>query len=146
MEDLAPVAIMLIITIGVYRMLELYVRRKERLAIIEKATSENLSFDKFDKSELMGRINKAGALQIGMLLAGLGLGVLVATILFLTLTGGVDAYPQENYSRHGNFYHLKSELTLACVLLFGGLGLLAAYLIEKKEQRKYEEKRRKGIE
>ena len=89
-----------IICAGIYGLFELFVRKKERLAIIEKI-SNNLDASAFEGKlglpNYMSRVSFS-ALKVGCLLAGIGLGLMIG----------------------------------ASVLLFGGIGLIVAFIIELK--------------
>ena len=77
-----------IICAGIYGLFELFVRRKERLAIIEKIG------EKLDASSFEGKLRlpsygvslrSFGSLKGGCLLAGIGLGLLVGFLLHLVI-------------------------------------------------------------
>lgn len=113
------------ITLGIYRLFELFVRKKERLAIIEKIS------DKFDSSMIENKFSfpflsqmteTFGTLKIASLLIGVGLGLLVGYFISLATVG---------YNPEGIGYQITGVYG-ACVLLFGGLGLLVAFLTEMK--------------
>lgn len=116
-----------VVCAGIYGLFELFVRKKERLAIIEKIG------DKLDASAFEGKLGlpnymrtfSFSALKAGCLMAGIGLGLLVGFIINSTLAINTDLY-SDGWRR--------SELAGACygasVLLFGGLSLLIAFLIE----------------
>lgn len=118
-----------IVFLGVYGLFELIVRRKERMAIIDKIG------DKLDPSFLDGKLKLPGygapsfsfnALKMGCLLAGIGLGVLVGFI--------INVFIEANMSYLD--WHRMTQLTGAAygasVLLFGGVGLIIAFVIELK--------------
>ena len=112
-----------IICAGIYGLFELFVRKKERLAIIEKI-SNNLDASAFEGKlglpNYMSRFSFS-ALKVGCLLAGIGLGLMVG--FFINL-GMRNMYYQE---------HQFTEMAFgASVLLFGGIGLIVAFIIELK--------------
>ncbi|MDR0796380.1 MAG: hypothetical protein LBE79_10100 [Tannerella sp.] len=118
---------------GVYGLFELYARRKERLALIEKMG------EKVDNSLLGGGFNvlnlsfkSFSSLKIGCLLMGLGLGLLVGLLISAIL------YSNNFYSGMDNWrIDRYSEVAYgASVLLFGGVGLLISFLVENKLNRK----------
>ena len=131
MYNLVQAVIVLGITYGIYKALELFVCRKERLTLIEK-----MSFDDgivtppnvmkwFQSSS-----PKFGALRLGLLLTGLGLGMCVAVIMNNLLDW-------QNMINSGNLPNRHGEiLYFASMLLFGGLGLVISYLIEQKNRKK----------
>ena len=99
-----------IVCAGIYGLFELFVRKRERLAIIEKIG------DKLDASAFDGKLGlpnymrnfSFSSLKAGCLLAGIGLGLLVGFIINMCMAYG------------------------ASVLLFGGIGLIIAFVIELK--------------
>jgi len=117
-----------IITLGIYRLFDLFVRKKERLAIIEKIG------EKFDSSMIENKfsfpfnlkfenVGTFGTLKVACLLFGIGLGLLIGFFIC-----------QEFVYGHWfqNFKEISGIVYGACLLLFGGLGLLIAFLIEMK--------------
>lgn len=119
-----------IVTLGIYRLFELFVRKKERLTIIEKIG------DKFDASMIENKFSfplkgqgtdAFGTLKIGCLLLGVGLGLLVGYFICLNSVSGYNTMELRN-----NAYEISGVIYGASVLLFGGLGLLVAFIIEMK--------------
>lgn len=126
-----------IVCAGIYGLFELFVRKKERLAIIEKIG------EKLDASAFEGKMSlpnygikkySFGSLRAGLLLAGIGLGLVVGFLLYNA------SLPQ---IAQGEDYRLRHEIGEivygACVLLFGGLGLFLSFLIELNLSRKNKE-------
>ncbi|HEY6915208.1 MAG TPA: DUF6249 domain-containing protein [Paludibacter sp.] len=120
-----------IITLGIYRLFDLFVRKKERLTIIDKIG------DKFDSSMIENKFSfpfisqspaTFGTLKIGCLLLGVGFGLLVGFFICQVYVYG--AIPNININHDA--YEISGVIYGASVLLFGGLGLLAAFLIEMK--------------
>ena len=116
-----PPLVVGIITLGIYKLFELFVCKKERLLIIEKMG------EKFTPNMLQSKISFSSignlsfsALKVGCLLIGLGLGILVAFFIHY------------NMMDFCNDRQIQSILYASCVLLFGGIGLLTAFLIELK--------------
>ena len=115
-----------IVCAGIYGLFELFVRKKERLAIIEKIG------DKLEPSALDAKIGlprlstnfSFSSLKAGCLLAGIGLGLLVGFIISVSLTD----FNLDNWGRR----ELISTVYGASVLLFGGIGLIVAFIIELK--------------
>ena len=125
-----------IITLGIYKLFDLFVRKKERLAIIEKIG------DKFDSSMIENKfsfplnfkfenVGTFGALKVACLLIGVGLGLLVG---YFICYGTIPGY------YNGSSYSRTFEVIYgASTLLFGGLGLLIAFLIEMKYRKEKKE-------
>lgn len=116
-------AIMGIITWGVYKLFELFARRRERIMIIEK-----LDFSK-DGQKTSIDLNYEGSskfnsLKFGCLLLGLGAGLLVGFLISVnTNFSNIDTFMGK--------YDIAALVIGACVLLFGGLGLLASFILEQ---------------
>ena len=127
------------ITLGIYRVFELFARRKERMAIIDKLehiksldTNVDLKLSLFQKSE-----NSNWALRISLLLIGIGLGLLVAYgVEMAIIRGNMDFYSPENYDIRRSFNSGMEVVYFASVAFFGGIGLLSAYFIEQKQKQK----------
>lgn len=134
MNDLVPIFVMGIITLGIYKIFELFVRRNERISIIEKLSN-------VDPETLKHRINfpvykdesiGSWSIRIGLLLIGVGLGVIIATIV--DMSTAVPAY----YKGQLVYESIRSVDVLypSCAAVFGGIGLVVAYFIEKKKDKK----------
>ena len=97
------------ICLGIYALFELFVRRKERLLIIEKISER---------------------MDIADLLMGIGLGILVG--FFCNLIVAANSHSLD----FRNEYEAISSAYGASVLLFGGLGLIVAFVIETNMKKK----------
>ena len=124
-----------IITLGIYKLFELFVCKKERIAMIEKLAdrvntgeiNSNLSLNlNYSRSRFT-----FGSLKSGLLM--LGIGLLVAFFIC------INSFPGYTASRNWDVERQASVVYGACVLLFGGAGLLTAFLIEMKIQKKEKE-------
>lgn len=127
MDFIMVPAVIGIITLGIYKLFELFVRKKERLMIIDKIG------DKFTPEILSGKIDfstnipklSSSALKFGCLFMGLGIGMLVAFAVHYNFADFVESS-----------YQIRSAVYGSCVLLFGGLGLLIAFIVELKVSKK----------
>jgi len=123
----------------IYMTFELFVRKQERLNLIEKMGQSLTPIDssalKSQFSSLLPAFQRQSftSLRIGCLLAGLGLGLLVGLLFALKIrfTYGIDNRGWE----HRDFYAVAYGSSL---LLFGGLGLLISYFIESRAKPKPE--------
>ena len=123
------------VTLGIYKLFELFVCRKERLTMIEKIGST------FDASMIQNKFSFPekkspvfGTLKIACLLLGVGLGLLAG----FTLTESLGL----NQPGINDDWHMRNTIGIiygASVLLFGGLGLLVAFLLEMKYSGKLKE-------
>ena len=123
-----------IFVLGFYKLFELFVCKKERLLIIEKMG------EKFTPEMLGNKINLSSvgnvsfsALKFGCLFVGLGLGLLVAYLICRTT---IDDYVVRNADWNWEVKQTISVIYGACVLLFGGAGLLSSFLVELKISKK----------
>ncbi|MDR1331128.1 MAG: hypothetical protein LBK07_03405 [Tannerella sp.] len=134
LESIVVAIIVWICVSGFYSLVELYARRRERIAIIEKFG------DKFDPSLLYGKssgfsgldLGKSfSALKAGCLLLGLGLGLLVGLLISTALIS--KGYDVDNWQNRNMLFSVAYS---SSVLLFGGAGLIAAFVIENKMRNK----------
>lgn len=122
-----------IITWGIYKLFELFVGKKERLTLIEKLG------DKLDPSMLGGKFHlplpvgtsfvsssptSFSALKFGCLFLGMGIGLLMGYIICASTVP--DYFTNHNWRMD----ELTSLIYGANVLIFGGLGLIVAFVIE----------------
>jgi hypothetical protein len=129
MGELTAVLIVGFIVLGIYKTIELLVKRKERLLVIDKfiAHCENkemagsfhlpdVSFGKQDSG--------SWSLRISLLLMGVGMGSFVSfvTVAYAKSLTIVD-------------YSMRGVISFACITMFGGLGLLVSYLIESQHKK-----------
>lgn len=135
MEMIGIVLVVGIITFGIYKLFELFARRKERMAMIEKfsegITPQLPRGNTFDIRILKDLSGGSWSIRIGMLLLGVGLGVTIATIVDLA----VSPYDHDR-ELYYQFRNTLDVLYPACAAVFGGLGLVVAYLIEQKNEKK----------
>ena len=121
-----------------YMTFELFVRRKERMNLIEKIgqnfTPTEFFVPKF--TSLLPAFSKKSftSLRFGCLFVGIGLGLLVG--LFISLFLKVELNVGTSSWEKDTFYGIAYG---SSVLIFGGLGLLVSYFIENKARKKDEE-------
>lgn len=124
--ELTPIFVVGFIVLGFYKILELFVRRRERMMLIEKLDGE--AFNEFIKHGglpqnymLPHRSGvRFGVLHLAAGLLGIGLGVVVSyTILSAIMSCGMD---------QPWFY--RNACQGGCVLLFTGLALVISFVIE----------------
>lgn len=126
MDFIVAPLITFIVFAAIYGIFELLVRRRERMAIIEKMG------DKLDPAMMEGKFNfgflsagkqSFGALKIACLLIGVGLGCLLGFAINMACTPG---YGVDHWS------DLSQMINGASILICGGLGLLIAFFMEMK--------------
>ena len=122
----------------IYKVIELFVRKRERLMLISKLTE--ISNVDFKGINLYSSGNKYTALRIGWLMLGVGLGFLVGFIINIIATGG-----DYSFHAHDNEMYLYNNriggiVYVACICIFGGICLLMSYRAERKAEHPKEKK------
>ncbi len=126
MEGLVPICVVGIVFYFTYKMIELPSRRREREMMIEKMSRmDGLPSDLLSGSGSEFRRSFTG-LRLGCLLIGVGMGLLVGLIINTMLAHG--GYSMEKWTEEPLFEVAYG----APVLVFGGLGLLCSYLLERR--------------
>ncbi|MDE5675419.1 MAG: hypothetical protein K2I44_08775 [Muribaculaceae bacterium] len=123
MHELTPILVTGIIFLTVYKVFDLFVRRKERMALIEKINPETTG--NIDLTKLGGILNppsdnRFSALKWGCLAVGLGAGMLIGFFIYV------------NCPMAQKEWGLREMMYGALVLIGGGLGLISAFIIEMK--------------
>jgi len=106
MEHISEILMASVVFAAIYGVIKLFVRRKERLIMIEKGT--NLP-------EIKEQEFTFSSLKFGIFFVGIGLGVLVANII--TVTTKIDT----------------EVAYFSMIFLFGGISLVIHHLIEGKK-------------
>lgn len=120
-----------IITLGIYKLFELFVGKKERLALIEKLGDKldpSMGGEKFHLpagfSLFPASRMSFSSLKLGSLLFGMGIGLLIGYIICASTIP--DYYSDHNW----RITEMSSLIYGASVLLFGGLSLIIAFVVE----------------
>ena len=109
-----------------YKLFELFACRKERILLIEKLCEKLPPELLANRPFSLPSRSSASGLRLGCLMIGLGIGLLVGFLIVQLLVWNAS-------------YKVTSVVYGACVLLGGGSGLLASYIIENKWFGKREE-------
>jgi hypothetical protein len=109
MLDLTPVLVLGIIFGAIVTIVYLGVRRKERMAMLEKGVDASVFFSKKSSSNEY-------ALKYGLLLIGVALGILVGNLL----------------AASAPFAEAEEAAYFSMIFLFGGVALLVNYFIARK--------------
>lgn len=117
-EDIIGVFIPIVAILGAFLVVWRGIESKRalRMAMIEKGMDPSLLVERSDESS-----KKYGALRFGMLLAGVGLGLLVAFVIVSSSSIGSNMQPL---------------VFISSALLFGGIGLIGYHLIANKLEAK----------
>lgn len=123
-----------ILWIVIYKIFELFVGRRERIMVIDKLTPEGLK-----EKLLHNNMNLIGGsysvLRLGCLAIGVGLGLLLGFFLEVSMRSGQARVYIDDMDT------LVSIVYGASVLLCGGIGLLAAWIVEIVRERKSNDRR-----
>ena len=121
----------------IYKVIELFVRKRERLMLINKLTE--ISNVDFKGINLYSSGNKYTALRIGWLLLGVGCGFLLGFLINLMATQGQYAYDVDGVWSYQ--IHVAGIVYVACVCICGGIGLLLSYRAERQNEHPEEKKK-----
>lgn len=137
MGNITGCIVVSVITFGIYKLFELFVGRKERLAFIEKLTTlqEPLLLKGTLKLPSFSSGMSFSALKLGCLLVGMGLGLLLGYIINASTLSGFLGDDSD-----WRVHETASLIYGASVLLCGGLALVIAFIIELNIARKEKEK------
>ncbi len=108
MLDLTPVLVLGIIFGAIIAIVYLSIRKKERMAMMEKGVDASVFFTPKKRNSY--------ALKYGLLLIGVALGILIGNILATTSA----------------FMYEKEAAYFSMIFLFGGLALVIYYFMAKK--------------
>lgn len=138
----AQVVVTFIIFSFIYMVFELFARRGERKMLIEKIVEIGKADVGRYLNEYLGntgmanifRMRNHGSIRGALLMLGIGIGVMAGFFINYLLVG--DAYLTSN--RHWDVCNEEVVVVvyIASVCIFGGLGMLIAYFIERKENGK----------
>lgn len=138
----AQVVVTFIIFSFIYMVFELFARRSERKMLIEKIVEISKADVGRYLNEYLGntgmanifRMRSHGSIRGALLMLGIGIGVMAGFFINYLLVG--DAYLTSN--RHWDVCNEEVVVVIyiASVCIFGGLGMLIAYFIERKENGK----------
>ena len=106
MEHISELLMATVVFTAIYGVIQLFVRRKERIMLIEKGTNP---------PEMKSDLLFLSSLKFGLFFIGIGIGVLIGNILKVTTA-------------------LDSEVAyFSMIFLFGGLALVIHHVIDKKK-------------
>lgn len=141
MDEIMAMVIVATVAYTIYKLFELFARRKERMAMIEKLSAGidpqilKNQFDPIRIPVIRDFINNSWAIRIGMLLVGVGFGVMLAAIIDLAVVP-----PSEGDRLYYDFRRTIDILYPSSAAIFGGIGLIVAYFIERKDNKREESK------
>ena len=132
--------VVFIVFAGVYKLFELFVRRKERMMWVDKLGDRMASGEaelKADFSIREYRDNSFVGLKIACLLLGIGAGMLAGFLIIHYCRATIDTY--SNVAGMVYESNVAGMVYGACMFIFGGLGLLIAFFQEMKYRKKKNE-------
>ena len=116
----------------IYKVVELFVRKRERLMLISKLTE--ISNVDFKGISLYSSGNKFTALRIGWLMLGVGAGFLLGFLVNLMATYGRYASEMGSGDMWDYRRYVSGIVYLACICICGGTGLLLSYKKEREAE------------
>ena len=120
----------------IYKVVELFVHKRERLMLINKLTE--ISNVDFKGINLYNSGNKFTGLRIGWLLLGVGCGFLLGFLINMMATEGHYA---TEYGNAWSYHHAIGGIVyVACICICGGIGLLLSYRAERNAEQPKEKK------
>ena len=120
----------------IYKVVELFVHKRERLMLINKLTE--ISNVDFKGINLYSSGNKFTGLRIGWLLLGVGCGFLLGFLINMMATEGHYA---TEYGNAWSYHHAIGGIVyVACICICGGIGLLLSYRAERNAEQPKEKK------
>ena len=117
-DDLAILIVVLGITFAIYKLFELFVRRNERMVMIEKLNVSDGAIFPPSINKWFSSKPSSWALRLGLLFMGIGMGLGIATII-------TQISPFSN----------DESMYFGLIMFFGGMGLVIAYIIEQKQKK-----------
>jgi len=127
-----------IVFLGIYKLFELFARRRERIMLIEKIgmnVDPSLVQDTLTFPTKSSRSGVFGTLKIACLLLGVGLGLLIGFFISNYYYGGIHMGDISD-STTRFMREMIGIIYGASTLLCGGLGLLIAFIVELKNLKK----------
>jgi hypothetical protein len=137
--DITAIFVVGSVILGIYKIFELFIRKKERALLIEKipvflnnnqlgdfVSLPGISFGKRDYG--------SWPLRISLLLIGVGMGCVIAFFIQYYLFDNTLRSVSDEGDIRRQIEQSQFVLYFSFITIFGGLGLLAAYLIELKSK------------
>ena len=117
---------------GIYKVIELFVHKRERLMLISKITElKNIDFKGIS---LYSSGGKYTALRIGWLLLGVGCGFLLGFCINMWATYGDYSFRADEEFMFRYREYVGGIVYVASVCICGGIGLLMSYRAERKAE------------
>ena len=117
---------------GIYKVIELFVHKRERLMLISKITElKNIDFKGIS---LYSSGGKYTALRIGWLLLGIGFGFLLGFCINMLATYGDYSFRADEDFVYRYSNRVGGIVYVASVCICGGIGLLMSYRAERKAE------------
>ena len=136
MDWIVPPLVCAVIFGCIYKVVELFVHKRERLMLINKITE--ISNTNFKGINLYNSGNKFTALRIGWLMLGVGCGFLFGFLINMMATYGQYA---SNFDGVWRYHSVVGGIVyVACICICGGIGLLLSYKAERKAEHPEEKK------
>ena len=138
--ELTPVLIVGFLVLGIYKLFELFVRKSERMALIDKLpaflnTNEAGKVINFPEIAFMKKDSGSWPLRVSLLFVGVGLGCLLAFFVQYNMFD-FSGWDIEKWGTRQEIAHIRLVLYFSFIAICGGLSLFVAYLIERGQGKK----------
>jgi hypothetical protein len=138
--NLDEVLVVGFLVLGVYKLFELFVKKGERLALIEKlpavlAANEAGSMINLPEISFIKTDYGSWPLRLSLLFIGVGLGCLLAFVFQYSMFD-FSSYDMNDWQERREVEHIRFVLYFSLIAIFGGLSLFIAYLIERQQSKK----------
>ncbi|GHV58232.1 hypothetical protein FACS1894182_09550 [Bacteroidia bacterium] len=138
--DITAILIVGFVVLGIYKLFELFVKKSERMALIEKLpaflhSNEAGKGINFPEISFMRRDYGSWPLRLALLLMGVGLGCLLAFLLQYCMFD-FSNYNLSEWQGRREVENIRFVLYFSFIAIFGGLSLFIAYLVERKQSKK----------
>ncbi|KAA6350946.1 hypothetical protein EZS27_001643 [termite gut metagenome] len=127
-----------IITLGIYKLFELFVRKRERLTIIEKLGDKltvPIEWSRLSLPDYRSTRFSFSSLKVGCLLMGIGLGLFIGFWIDIYTRSSFSYLIAKGVMDNWEIKQISGVAYGASVLFFGGAGLIVAFIIERKKKK-----------
>jgi hypothetical protein len=131
-----------IVFYAIYKIIELFVRQKERKLMITKMSEISPEMLQSNVNLLQSATNNSfssnqfSMLRLGGLALGIGTGWILGLVINFTQLNIPEIYASENFSYKINMENMMNSTYIATTAFCTGIALIIVYLIERKALQK----------
>jgi hypothetical protein len=140
MNDMDGILIVGFVVLGIYKLFELFVRKGERMALIEKLpvflnAGKEGNVINLPEISFLKKDYGSWPLRLSLLFMGVGLGCLLAFLVQYSMFD-FSRYNIDEWRGRLEVEHIRFVLYFSFIAVFGGFSLFVAYLIERQQAKK----------